>query len=122
MQAALLAGRLEYTVATPARWVQRLVERVNERAAELQAFAATAQARGLPLRPARLDAGTTQGPIIAVGQHHVLQHDESTRGGVLHEWVLLGPQADALAVRESRRLSYREGVAAIEPPRQARHR
>lgn len=121
-QAALRDGRLVYLTDAPAQWVQRLVERVNERAAEQQAFIATLQARGLPLRPVRLDGDSTQGPIIAVGKHQVLQYDESTRTSVLHDRVLLGAQADALATREGRRVAFREGVASVEPSSPERSR
>lgn len=50
------------------------------------------------------------------------QYDESTRSAVLHERVLLGAQAHGLVLRESQRLVYRDGVASIEPPQQARQR
>ncbi len=122
LHAALQAGRLDFTVDAPAQWVRRVVSRVNGRAAEQQAFVDSATSLGFALRAAQLDGGITLGSIIAIGQHLVLQYDESTRSGVLHEQALLGGQAEALAVGQSRRVSYREAVATLEPPRQAGHR
>lgn len=116
VHAALHANRLEFTVDQPAAWVQTVAARVNERAAEVQAFARGAESRGLPPQLARLDGGSTQGPIIAIGKHYVLQYDEQTRSSVLHDRTLLGPLADGLGVQENRRFSYQEGVPTIEPP------
>lgn len=122
VHAALHANRLEFTVDQPAAWVQTVAARVNERAAEVQAFARGAESRGLPPQLAKLDGGSTQGPIIAIGKHYVLQYDEQTRSSVLHDRTLLGALADGLSVQENRRLSYREGVATIEPPSITRSR
>jgi predicted ABC-type ATPase len=116
VHAALEGGRLEYTVESPARWVQRVAALVNERAAEVQAFANGAESRGLPPQLARLGGDSSEGPIIAIGKHYVLQHDESSHSAVLHDKVLLGREVQRLSVEESARISYREGVVTLEPP------
>jgi len=122
VHAALQANRVEFTIDTPAQWVQRVAGLVNERADEVQAFAKGAQSRGLPPELARLDGGLTQGPVIAVGKHYVLQYDEASKVSILHDRVLLGAQADQLAPQKSQRLSYREGIASVEPPQQTKTR
>ncbi|HUG25662.1 hypothetical protein [Piscinibacter sp.] len=116
VHAALHAARLKYTTDTPAQWVQKVTGLVNTRAAELQALARDPQSRGSPPQPARLHGGVSQGPIIAIGEQYVLQHDESSRLNVLHDKVLLGPQVEQLVPRKSQRLSYFEGVVTVEPP------
>ena len=116
VHAALQANRLEFTVDQPAAWVRTVAARVNERATEIQAFASGAGSRGLPPQLAKLDGGSTRGPIIAVGKHYVLQYDEASRSSVLHDRTLLGALADQLNVQDNRCVSYREGVASIEPP------
>jgi predicted ABC-type ATPase len=115
VHAALQANRLEYTVEQPAAWVRKVALQVNERAAEMQVFVRGAESRGLPPQLAPLDGGSTQGPIIVVGKHYLLQYDEHTRAGVLHDRALLGSLADLLSVQDSRRFTYREGTASIEP-------
>lgn len=122
LQAALMDDRLEPVVEAPAPWVTSLIVRVGERAAEQGAFVGAAQARGLALRPAPLDAGSTQGAIVAIGKRQVLQYDEATRGGVLHERVLLGARIEAIEAGRGARITYRDGVASIEPPRLERTR
>lgn len=122
VHAALRANRIEYTNEAPAHWVQRIASQVNERGDEVRAFAQGAQSRGLPPQLARLDGGVTQGPVIALGKHYVLQYDEASQITVLHDRVLLGAQADQLSPQKSHRLSYREGVASIEPPHLAKTR
>ena len=122
VHAILQANRVELTLDPPAHWVERLAGLVNERADEVQAFAQGAQSRGLPPQLARLDGDLTQGPVIAVGKHYVLQYDEASQVSVLHDRVLLGTQANQLAPHQSHRISYREGVASVEPPHQAKTR
>jgi predicted ABC-type ATPase len=115
VHAALQVNRLEYVVARPAAWVHTLATLVNERAIEFQGFAEDVGASSQPPQLAKLAGGSTQGPIIAIGKHYVLQLDELSRSTVLHDRLLLGVLADSLALQDSQRLTYREGVVSIEP-------
>jgi predicted ABC-type ATPase len=115
VHAALHANSLEFTCDEPAAWVRQITALVNERAAEVAAFACGAESHRLPPKLAKLDGGSTQGPIIAIGKYYVLQFDELSRTTVLHDRTLLVALADRLVVQEGRRFSYREGVASVEP-------
>lgn len=119
VHATLTGNRLVYDVPSPAKWVQTLADRVNERASEIEAFA---KVQRLSPVLARLEGGATTGPIIAIGKHYVLQYDAEARISVLHDRVLLGEQGARIASQEVHRISYREGVAAIEGPQQTKTR
>ena len=116
VHAALHANRLEFTVDRPAIWVRAVAAQVNERVFEVETFVRGTESRGLPLRLASLERGSTQGPIIAIGKHYLLQYDEQSQSGILHDRALLGALADPLVVQDKRRVCYREGVASIELP------
>lgn len=115
----LTGNRVVFATNTPAQWVQTVAERVNERAMEIESFA---KVQRLSPVLARLDGGVTAGPIIAIGKHYVLQYDADARISVLHDRILLGEQGARIASQEVHRISYREGVAAIEGPQQTKSR
>ena len=120
VHAVLHANRLALTVNQPANWVQTMAAQVNERLSELRAFAGAAESRGLSFQLARLDGGSTQGPIMAIGKHYLLQYDDMGKSSILHDRALLGALAEPLSVQDTRRFRYRKGVASIELPPTAR--
>jgi len=90
LQALMIENRLTTAVAKVARWVEHLVLRTNERLDELDRIQHDFMKSGLPLVDARLDDGTTVGPITMAGQYMLVQSDIRTRSYVIHERMLVG--------------------------------
>jgi predicted ABC-type ATPase len=123
LQAVLQNNRMTVTVDSPAKWVQTLVEKVNERVREIDTFAESiAKAQQPAPVLARLEDGSTTGPIIAVGKHYALQYDADARMSVLHDRILLGSIASKLAERQVHRIHYREAVAETDGPQPTKTR
>lgn len=114
-QAGLVGDCLVASSSTTAAWVARLIEQVNERAAELSNWDSP--------QLAWLHDNCMSGEIVFIGKHFVLQVariDEENDAGfkmltltlVIHDLVLLGSFADRLAVGQVIGLCYHDGVAS----------
>jgi hypothetical protein len=116
-QAGLIGDRLVVCGSTTAAWVVRLIEQVNERAAELSAWSS-------PQRLAWLHDNCVSGEIVFIGKHCLFQ--VSFNEGdinefkmpaltlVIHDLALLGSIADSLARGQLVNICYHEGMASVE--------
>ena len=109
LQAQLVGDRLEWMTAAPARWVESLVSRVNERADELQGLRDRARASGETPVHAGLCAGETEGPFETMGTHYLAQRDLKSGALVVHDRVLL-TGVRPVQQGASHRVKYLEGV------------
>jgi hypothetical protein len=105
---------MELLTNAPARWVARLAERVEARAAEEQAFRRPADARGLALGPPDLASSSNEGEILLVGQHFALQVSDAGRL-LLHDLAVIPV---ALTRGERVAIAYRDGVGSAQPVRE----
>ena len=112
LQAQLVGERLVPMTAAPARWVQLLVSRVNERADELRSLHERARARAEALTHARLAAAESRGPLQVLGTHYLVQRDLAGDAWVVHDRALL-PGAQHLVQGAAYRVVYVEGAGAV---------
>lgn len=116
LQATLKDGRFELLTAAPARWVDTLARRVNERAIEFEALQAFAASRGHPLVQAPLSTAVSKGTIIDRGgaaqrESFYLQHDPRSNALVVHDKALLQHQLEA---GKAYAITYKAGVGQAQ--------
>lgn len=118
LQGVLVGATLQPAVNRPVAWVSQLIDTVNARAAELEDIYKSAQGRTSLALP-DLNAGVTEGPIIAAGKHYVLQIDQTSGSALVHDKTLL---TKPVLHRQLYRIEYDQGVSKITRRTSARIR
>jgi predicted ABC-type ATPase len=109
LQAVLIGSRLQPTSAQPAHWIAVLIQRANERAAELEDLHQSVKDR-MPLGLPNLKRSVSDGVIAVAGQHFALQIDQASTLALVHDKALL---PKPVTQRRSYRIEYTEGVGTV---------
>jgi predicted ABC-type ATPase len=114
-QAQVADKQLILKTLTPAKWVDALVTRYNERVVELDRLTERAMQRGSILQSAGLRSSSTTGLVTLLGSRYAVQEDVGTGALVLHDRDLL--PRESFTAGQMVRIAYADGVAAVETVR-----
>jgi hypothetical protein len=111
-QAQLVSHQLVLKAEDPAKWVQQLTGRFNDRAQELARLLEQRSESGVRLQAASLAASRTVGPVASLGTHYAIQRDQRNAALVIHDLALLPSMSVAAGKVVS--ITYADAVGSIQ--------